>query len=235
MWPRLGRRGRRVGVRPAFTPDILPCGHGGRRGRRRADREALAVGVPSMWPRLGRRGRRGFTAGATAQRRFLQCGHGLDAVEDRMTEVEWDAMMRLQCGHGLDAVEDESTAAELDALEMPSMWPRLGRRGRRRRPGALGYIKGYYLQCGHGLDAVEDSIIAVVIRRTDSAFNVATAWTPWKTQTPFAAAPIRTDFNVATAWTPWKTGRGSLPRSAPSPTFNVATAWTPWKTRFRRR
>ena len=111
MWPRLGRRGRH-----AVVP--LPAVAGARFNvatalgpwKTKGDHSPIrAADVASMWPRLGRRGRR-FRAGSRpSPNARLQCGHGLDAVEDQTRPVPVTKPSVLQCGHGLDAVEDTTS------------------------------------------------------------------------------------------------------------------------------
>ncbi len=64
----------------------------------------------------------------------LQCGHGVEAVEDVSAADTVTVRLSLQCGHGVEAVEDATiprVAAELALL-----------------------------QCGHGVEAVEDIWLA---------------------------------------------------------------------------
>ena len=86
----------------------------------------------------------------------LQCGHGVEAVEDAGGGGGAAAYSWLQCGHGVEAVEDDS-------------------------PDVL-HVEGAKLQCGHGVEAVEDSIGSRRPRGwSRTRFNVATALKPWKT------------------------------------------------------
>ena len=233
--------------------------------------------VPSMWPRLGRRGRRKITASGQEGIRALQCGHGLDAVEDGADQGEprVDRLPSMWPRLGRRGRLERGRVAERP--EGPSMWPRLGRRGRpcntpsstiriasfnvatawtpwKTPPPPESILRRVNLQCGHGLDAVEDGqgmsdttrdtpilqcghgLEAVEdwhpsgqIAACEAPFNVATAWTPWKTTRSRPRAARLRPFNVATAWTPWKT-RAIRRWPGGSATFNVATAWTPWKT-----
>ena len=157
----------------------------------------------SMWPRLGRRGRPDISR--TARR----TGAGFN-VATAWTPWKTDSLppestnvYRLQCGHGLDAVEDEERGGLIDVGRPASMWPRLGRRGRR--------------PVGDRREPVLDASMWPRLGR--------------RGRHPITSkrGPILCRFNVATAWTPWKTSRATRSPSPP-PRFNVATAWTPWKT-----
>src|SRR5437870_2035815 len=102
-------------------------------------------------------------------------------------------------------IQDASKPSHQD----PSMWPRLRRRGEPVWPRLWG--------------------------ERARAFNVATAETPWRTESGDAAkvVSVRT-FNVATAETPWRTWSWTA-RRCHCCTFNVATAETPWRTLTVRR
>ncbi len=115
----------------------------------------------------------------------LQCGHGSDAVENRLEAAVKDALdKRLQCGHGSDAVENFTLLAKesdhgegFNAATAVTPW-RTRRRGRSSsraysfnaatavtpwRTGGAGLSGSGQtpLQCGHGSDAVENKAMCL--------------------------------------------------------------------------
>ncbi len=160
--------------------------------------------------------------------RMLQCGHGLQAVENARVprrrgrslasfnaatafkpwrtskRREWASKRKaLQCGHGLQAVENLCGAVVCQSKSSASMRPRPSSRGEQR--GADFYPAFSRLQCGHGLQAVENPTAGRAGRPPAIRFNAATAFKPWRTQYRRRGIPRHQRFNAATAFKPWRT------------------------------
>ncbi len=149
----------------------------GERGRARGGVRATGA---SMRPRPSSRGERQPTLDQLHAAAKLQCGHGLQAVENRCCQPQ--RLGRGRCFNAATAFKPWRTrlpGTGPNVTSVASMRPRPSSRGERRQQ-ALGSAAG---------------------RR----FNAATAFKPWRTPAPPRLGRRRQGFNAATAFKPWRT------------------------------
>ncbi len=146
---RHGAQGKGPGVEASMRPRPLSRGEPVRRRGPARKRKA------SMRPRpLGRGERRGDPANQHPLS-WLQCGHGLSAVENLEVLETEKGGAELQCGHGLSAVENlkplsrsRRSGRRFNAATASRPW--------RTQHAIAGGSAATRLQCGHGLSAVEN-------------------------------------------------------------------------------
>src|SRR4051812_21924680 len=106
---------------------LLQCGHGLKAVENRGAGVGHHEGAPaaSMRPRPESRGELVPPLTATIlARTLLQCGHGLKAVENLVSPLQFWHHHLLQCGHGLKAVENPRYGVEHYQGGRASMRPR---------------------------------------------------------------------------------------------------------------
>src|SRR5258707_1341677 len=103
-------RGRRGGLecRPQFTPGEKNARPPTAVETPNRERRGLRVRAGSMRPRHYCRGERESRRPRLRQRRRLQCGHDITAVENHLWDLTEEAEEALQCGHDITAVENDS-------------------------------------------------------------------------------------------------------------------------------
>ncbi len=197
--------------------------------RREQDQHPGRAGRASMRPRPSSRGEppggkdREPTTQASMRPRPSSRG------EPDYEPLPWVAPATLQCGHGLQAVENgpSSSASKswwgcFNAATAFKPW--------RTTPGYWVRRPGWWLQCGHGLQAVENSLSPTTGTIQSAGFNAATAFKPWRT---YLVKVARIDVDelqcghglqaVENVLYPVFPGTGG-------PRFNAATAFKPWRT-----
>ena len=159
--PGSARRRRRLDAGVQFASGASMWPRLDRRGDVRQPHPIVGVGVASMWPRLDRRGDRSRTGARTSRRTCfnvaapgsarrptsihttnspgrssLQCGRAWIGAEtcassgSRMSALGWQM---LQCGRAWIGAETRPGRPSPPRIIFASMWPRLDRRGDRRR------------------------------------------------------------------------------------------------------
>ncbi len=134
----------------------------------------------------------------------------------------------LQCGHGLQAVENFSRRSRKRRCRAASMRPRPSSRGEQRL-GPFGRHIPNGFNAATSFKPWRTSLIRAT-RSASSCFNAATAFKPWRTGPTANGLWCRYSFNAATAFKPWRTLAKLLALYGKEPCFNAATAFKPWRT-----